>query len=411
MVAANSSARQNVRASLLAPPRPHGKASKTRVGPADGVHIDWIILKVVQRCNLNCTYCYVYNRGDQSWKNRPAVISDAVLHTLARRISEHCSAYSIGRFTIELHGGEPLLLGKKRMQALLDLLRQECEVADLEITLQTNGLLLDQEWLELFGRNNIRFGISCDGPPEQADRRRVYRDGRGSTSDLLAVIQKLRETGPLYDEIGPGILCVVDPTSNGAEAVRWFVQNGFNNFDFLLPDGTHVNRPQAWSGAAPYKRFLLEAFEEWCLMGVRAPRIRFFELIMRGLLGIRVSMDYLGGDLRRLCVVESGGSMGLSDLVRICGGIFAHDKLNVFDHPLDEVSTHYDLTRLQEPCSACQACRYFDACGGGLLPHRFDGQSFGNPSIYCEALYSLADAAFEKLRAELPPSAWIQDAR
>jgi molybdenum cofactor biosynthesis enzyme MoaA len=41
--------------------------------------LDWIVLKVTQRCNLNCDYCYVYNRGDDSWRGRPAFISDAVV--------------------------------------------------------------------------------------------------------------------------------------------------------------------------------------------------------------------------------------------------------------------------------------------------------------------------------------------
>ena len=27
--------------------------------------VNLVILKVVQTCNLNCTYCYVYNRGDE----------------------------------------------------------------------------------------------------------------------------------------------------------------------------------------------------------------------------------------------------------------------------------------------------------------------------------------------------------
>ena len=341
-----------------------------------------------------------------SWRGKPATVSNEVVLKLAQRISEHCAAYSLTHFTIELHGGEPLLLGKKRMQALIDLLRRECEGVELEITLQTNGLLLDVGWLDLLEKNAIRFGISCDGPADSADKRRVFHDGKGSTIELLNVIAELRAAGPLFDHMKPGMLCVVDPNINGAEVVRWFVKHGFNNFDFLLPDGTYRNLPQDWTGVEAYRRFLLEAFEEWCSMGATAPRIRFFELMMRALVGIRPSIDYLGGDLRRLCVVEADGSIGLSDLVRICGGQFSWDGLNLFDHRLDAVSSYYDLQQLQEPCQKCVECRYFNGCRGGLLPHRFDGQSFANPSLYCAALYALADAAFEKLRAELPLSVW-----
>src|SRR5271167_245716 len=44
-----------------------------------------VVFKVASRCNLNCAYCYVYNKGDDSWRSRPAFMSDAVLgHTIDR---------------------------------------------------------------------------------------------------------------------------------------------------------------------------------------------------------------------------------------------------------------------------------------------------------------------------------------
>ena len=366
------------------------------------VVVDWVIFKVAQRCNLDCSYCYVYNRGDDSWESRPKFISENVAKAFAQRINEQCEKYEIPRFMIELHGGEALLLGKQRMQALLDLFRRECKGVQVDFSLQTNGLLLDEEWLRLLVSNGVGVGISCDGPPESADRRRTYRNGRGSTLKLIRTIEHLRQSSSLYNDLNPGILCVVDPTLNGADVVRWFVQHDIQSFDLLLPNGTYVNLPQDWTGVEPYRRFLLEAFEEWFGMGKDAPRIRLFELMMRGLLGVRPSLDCLGGDLRRLCVIETDGSIGLSDLIRVCGDRFVVDDLNVFNSPLDAIDPHYGLNELQDPCEECHSCQYFNACGGGLLPHRYDVHSFQNPSIYCRALYALADAAFDRLRTELP---------
>src|SRR5262249_33522283 len=155
--------------------------------------------------NLNCTYCYVYNRGDDSWRSRPRFISDRVLTKLGERIDEHCQKHGLHSFTVELHGGEPLLLGKRRMQALIDRLRSGCGTVHLRITLQTNGTLLDSEWLQLFARNGVSFGISLDGPPEIADRRRVMRrDSSGSTRKVLDNIRELRSEGPLFDELFGG---------------------------------------------------------------------------------------------------------------------------------------------------------------------------------------------------------------
>ncbi|WP_133678315.1 radical SAM protein [Paludibacterium purpuratum] len=366
--------------------------------------LDWIVLKVAQRCNLNCTYCYVYNRGDDSWKSRPALISDVVVAKLAERIVAHCAQYGLDAFVVELHGGEPLLLGKKRMQRLIDMLRQRCAPVRLRLILQTNGLLLDPEWLELFDRNGISFGISLDGPPEVADRFRIMRNGQGSTQKLLDKIRALRAAGPDFNRLMGSILCVVNPDLDGGKLVHWFVDNGFDAFEFLLPDGNYVNYPQGWRGVEPYRRFLLEAFEAWYAMGSAAPQIRLFEMMMMGFMGIKSPLDALGGDLRRLCVVESDGSIGVSDVVRICRGEYANDKLDIFQHPLDLHASVYRLAQIQQPCAQCQACPHFASCGGGYLPHRFDGAGFDHPSIYCHALYALSERMLSVIRRDLPPT-------
>jgi len=368
--------------------------------------LEWIVLKVTQRCNLNCDYCYVYNRGDDSWQTRPAFISDRVASTLAERVREHCIKYSLPKFVVELHGGEPLLLGKWRMQALIDVLRITCKDIDLQIMLQTNGLLLDREWLDLFERNGMSFGLSLDGPPELADRHRVFLNGKGSTKRLLEVVQRLRADGPEFDNLLGGVLCVVDPRIDGAALVRWFVEHGFRAFEFLLPDGTYINPPAGWTGSEPYRRFLLEAFEEWYHMGSDAPQIRIFEMMMLGLMGQKTSLDALGGDLQALCVVESDGSIGISDVLRICLGEYASDSLSIFDQPLDAHVEHYRVDEIQRPSPVCLECPHFSSCGGGYLPHRFDGTSFSNPSLYCGALYALSARMYQALRDDLPAKAW-----
>lgn len=205
--------------------------------------VNWIILKIAQRCNLDCTYCYVYNRGDDSWKERPKFISEAVTKQVSLRILEQCSKYSLSEFVVELHGGEPLLLGKARMRRLLDNLIAGCAPIKLEFLLQTNGLLLDVEWLELFDQYGVHFGIGIDGPPEIADKFRIFHNGQGSTLKLLRLIARLRSETALFDQLFGGALCVVDPSQNGSEMVDWFVSQGFNKFDFLLPDATYRNLP------------------------------------------------------------------------------------------------------------------------------------------------------------------------
>jgi uncharacterized protein len=80
--------------------------------------------------------------------------------------------------------------------------------------------------------------------------------------------------------------------------------------------------------------------------------------------------------------------------------------LNIFDNALDEHVARYRIQEVQEACAQCQACPYLASCGGGYLPHRFDGVGFDSPSLYCDALYALSERMMQALREDLPPAFW-----
>ena len=83
------------------------------------VVIDTVLLKVASRCNLNCSYCYVYNMGDSGWQRQPKRLSlhlQSVVVNQLRRLLEQQGC----PFSIVLHGGEPLLLGVSRLGSLFE---------------------------------------------------------------------------------------------------------------------------------------------------------------------------------------------------------------------------------------------------------------------------------------------------
>lgn len=363
--------------------------------------LNWIVLKVTQLCNLNCTYCYVYNRGDDSWRTRPKFVTDDVIRKLCERIREYCELNDLKSFTIEFHGGEPLLLGIDRFEGILAEVRKQLQEIRVRYLLQTNGLLLDREWVEWLYDNDIRFGISIDGPSLIADSQRVFHSGRGTTEQLLKTIVELRSTCPRFAEHNPACLCVVNPDIDGGELIRWFYDNGFRAVDLLLPDGSIANLPHPWHGPEAYTRFLISAFDEWRSLPAPGLSVRKFETILSSHLGIPHGLDSLGGDLRALCVVETDGGITLSDVARMCGGKFASDSLNIFSDSLGCHVPYFELESLQKPCEKCRNCSQFSACGGGYLPHRYDGRSFDNPSLYCESLFALAEHARRVLIDEL----------
>lgn len=359
-----------------------------------------VTFKIAQRCNLNCDYCYVYNRGDDSWKNRPKFSSEAVVYQLAKRLSEHCILHRLPSITVELHGGEPLLVGKKKFEFIAATLSSIHGVV-VKLCLQTNGLLLDQEWIELFSKYGVSFSISLDGPPAIADKHRIKKNGQGSTIELLKIIEGLQHNIGFKKRCA-GYLCVIDPTTNGREVFDWFFEQGIDSFDFLIPDGNIGNAPLG--SQKELEAYLISAFDRWLelLIVDKAPSVRLFETSVKAALGFKSQLDSNGGDLSNMCVVESDGSIGCHDVLRICGGIYSIDRLNIFDHPIGVHPDLYRLDKIQSLPSKCKTCSVLVGCGGGYLPHRFNGINFDNPSYWCKTLFSFYNYTRERLLTELP---------
>lgn len=110
-----------------------------------------VILKMSERCNLNCSYCYFFNGKDQSYKQRPAFISDKNIDSLIHFLKQGAVDLSIKKVVFGFHGGEPLLFGKEKFAKLCSELKLKLlNVVQVSFSVQTNGLLLDEEWLKIF---------------------------------------------------------------------------------------------------------------------------------------------------------------------------------------------------------------------------------------------------------------------
>ncbi|HEY4639723.1 MAG TPA: radical SAM protein, partial [Thermoanaerobaculia bacterium] len=141
--------------------------------------ISAVILKVASLCNLNCTYCYMYNHEDKSYLRRPKLISDETFDATLAVMKRYCEQNGT-RMAINFHGGEPTLIGAERFGVLAGRAREILGQSLSAMAMQTNATLLDDAWIDILRHHQVNVGVSLDGPREINDVARVDHAGRGS---------------------------------------------------------------------------------------------------------------------------------------------------------------------------------------------------------------------------------------
>ncbi|MDQ4070521.1 MAG: radical SAM protein [Actinomycetota bacterium] len=344
------------------------------------------------RCNLNCSYCYIYNHEDTSYLRRPRFISDEVVHAAIGRMRDYCERRPGHAMSLVFHGGEPTLMPPARFDRIAGYVRDEFGSALAGMSIQTNATLIDDRWIDIFSRHGLSVGVSLDGPREVHDAVRVDHANRGSYDATMAGIRRLQGAG-----IEPRILCVINPGSSGLDVYRHFRDEGIRWMSFLLPDVSHDHKRDWYGGfePTPVARYLIPIFDEWFRADEPEIVIANFWDLLRRLMGGPGLVDCFGNPLMSYLVVETDGSIEALDALRVCDEGIANSGLNVLDHGFDDLASgarlvHQAVHEGFPLCAKCLQCEFVDVCGGGYLPHRYSrARSFDNPSVWCEDILIL----------------------
>jgi uncharacterized protein len=355
--------------------------------------ISQLLVKVATRCNIDCSYCYWFR--DAAVYDKPKLMSADVLHQLLLRIEQHVARYSLVDFPIVLHGGEPLLWGRENFHRFAEACeaissRTGCEIP---IAVTTNGVLIDDEWLNCFEACNISVAISLDGPEHIHDIHRRTFQGTGTHAAVEHAARML-----VSRNIGVSALAVCNPSYPPQQYVEFFAHCGIANYDIMIPDATVDEKPPTIAS------FYNGLFDLWLAANRSEPtvNIRIVSDMITALLGNNSPTEGVGYKPIELCTIMTDGSVEAHDVLRIAGNGFTQTTFNIFEHAIDEVRNEPRWKAARDAsinlCEKCRQCKFMNACGGGYLPHRFSRKNgYDNPSVYCDDLYAM----FENMQSVL----------
>ena len=137
--------------------------------------------ELMTECNLKCLHCY--NRSgdnDLSTKMKFEHWIELSHHLVEKGGISQCI----------LSGGEPLLMGKRRLPEIMDILHND----GTGFVLITNGWLLDEEWIEILGKYRYYWiQVSIDGA--DAAYHDHFRGAEGSWRRAVEGALKISNAG------------------------------------------------------------------------------------------------------------------------------------------------------------------------------------------------------------------------
>lgn len=155
--------------------------------------VDCVLLHVTNECNLRCVYCNV-EAGTLGPRN---IMSLSTLDQLLRTLFSESMKKAI---SVVFHGGEPLLTGLRWLEDAVTLMHTRAAEAGkrLELSIQTNGTIIDDEVAQFFHANGVSVGISLDGPIDLNDVL------RGGYNQVRGGMEALSRQGVPF-----GVICIV----------------------------------------------------------------------------------------------------------------------------------------------------------------------------------------------------------
>lgn len=377
-------------------------------------------------CNLDCPYCFYLHKTDLLGHEPNARLNEALLEL---HIRQYIEANTGDEVVFSWQGGEPTIMGLgffERVVALQQRYRKPGQ--RIENDLQTNGVLLDQDWVDFLKRHGFMVGLSIDGPRDLHDRYRYTKGGTPTFDKVMLAAQRLADAGVPY-----AALCVVnrDVARHPNEVYRFLVEHsGTWRIQFtpcvetrqfkqqapaslparLMPT---VGSPQArpghplsivtdWSvDPHDYGDFLCSVWQTWLSKDFGRVHVNLFETAVAQALGMPA----------QTCV--SAPICGKAMALEHDGSLYSCDHFVYLEHRLGNVrDTHqgelafsrkqvaFGLAKRDSLPDYCRQCEHLDLCWGECPKNRIVRTPDGAPGLnyLCPALKRF----YAQVRADMP---------
>lgn len=326
--------------------------------------LDSIIIKLTNKCNEACSYCYDF-KGEPPAHLTPEEIKS----TLTEALTLASSALNV-----IFHGGEPLL----RFRVIKEVVAHAENVAHelgkvVSFTIQTNASIFNDEIVDFLLEHKVTVGISLDGDQEAHDLHRVMKNGSGTYRLFKRSYDRYRD----FMRKRCSIMTTVTSSnvSQLPEIVLHIQSLEFSTWDVSMFDP--VGRGEALQNLAvdpdaycASMERIVALIENGDITTVAVtPLLTYLDNI---LLPVRRHMCLPGngacGAGSRLLSIEADGSIASCDVVHQQELRLGHISKNTLKHALTSPTANAIRSRISQ-LPQCGSCTWLAMCGGTCLGH------------------------------------------
>lgn len=185
-------------------------------------------------CNIDCKYCFYKCLSSNREEYSKGFMSEETLEQLIIQAIDYAEGYVAFAF----QGGEPTLAGLDFFRKAVELQKKHnTKNLTIENTIQTNGMLMDEEWAKFLAKNHFLVGLSLDGPKKIHDRFRTDVSGNPTFEKVMGTMKLFEQYGVEYN-----ILSVI--TSESADKAsylyKFYKRNHFRYIQLIPCMDEHV---------------------------------------------------------------------------------------------------------------------------------------------------------------------------
>jgi len=345
-------------------------------------------------CNVDCTYCFYKCRPAEIGRGRQRM-SEEVLEKLVKDYMR--LRFALAGFAWQ--GGEPTLMGLDFYKKAVEL-QKKYGFAGQEVgnSLQTNAILLDENWCRFLHQSRFLVGVSIDGPKQMHDYYRLDRSGAGTFERVMRAIENCREHKVEFNTLT--LLSDVN-VKHPDEVFDFLVGLGVKFLQFIpcVELDAATGRVTDFSiTPEQYAEFQCRLFDRWVEHGPGKLSIRDFDSILSYYVAGRQTICTFDQQCSQYIVIEHTGDAYPCDF-------FVQPKWwlgSILQTPIEKLAAGALKRRFAQNkknlCNKCLVCRHLALCRGGCMKDRapFDGDNFGRESYYCEAYKRFFDYAGPK---------------